>query len=485
MSQESFKSRLGFILVSAGCAIGLGNVWKFPYICAANGGAAFIVIYLICLAIIGLPILITEFAVGRGSGHSLVKAYNVLEKPQSSFHKFKYFGLVGNYLLMMFYSMVSGWMINYVVKSANGSLSKINTEQVANVFNNMLSNTGEMVFYTIFAVLIAFGICALGINKGVEKISKIIMLLLFILMIILAINTCLIDNSWEGIKYYLVPDFSKISENGLGNVVFIAMTHAFFTLGVGIGSMAICASYLNKQKKLVGESLTIVILDTLIALIAGLIIIPACVAYNVPLKSGPPLLFISLPNVFNEMVGGKIWMIFFFIFMTFAALSTMIAVYENIVASFKEIWNISRKKAVLINIPLMSFLSLPAVFGFNILSNIQPIGENTNLMDLEDFILSFNLLPLGALITLLFCVSKKGWGWNNFINEVNTGEGLGLSKKLKFYMTYILPAIMVIVYIKGYYDYFQNYSLSVRIFSMLIAVMLLSIIFYIANKNKN
>ncbi len=484
MKRENFKSRLGFILVSAGCAIGLGNVWKFPYICAANGGAAFIVIYLIFLAVLGLPLLIAEFAIGRGSGKSLVSAYNILESKESRFHNNRYFGLIGSYLLMMFYTMVCGWMIDYTVKAIGGKLSDIDADSVAGVFGSMLSGTGEMVGFTIVAVLIAFGVCALGLNKGVEKVTNIIMIALFVIMIVLAVNSFTLDNAAEGLKYYLVPDFSKITENGLGNVLFTAMSHAFFTLGIGVGSMSIFGSYLKKERKLTGESLSIVILDTLIALTAGLIIIPACVSYDVPLTSGPPLLFISLPNVFNEMTGGRIWMSLFFVFMTFAALSTVIAVYENIIAMFMDLTGISRKKAVAINIPLMAVLSMPAVLGYNVFSDIQPLGEGTTLMDMEDFILSNNILPLGTLTMILFCTRKCGWGWDNFMKETNTGKGISFPDKLKFYMSWLLPAIIIVVYIKGYYDYFTNHAVSVRILTMVVALLLLAVTLYWASPVK-
>jgi len=472
------------MLVSAGCAIGLGNVWKFPYICAANGGAAFIVIYLIFLALLGLPLLIGEFAIGRGSGQSIIKAYNVLESEDSKFHKNRYFGLIGNYLLMAFYSMVCGWMFDYTAKALGGSLSDIDTQAVANVFTGMLANTGEMTVWTIIAIIVGFGVCAFGLNKGVEKVTNYIMMLLFIIMIILAINSCTLDRAAEGLSYYLVPNFDNIIKdnigdtlNGIGNILFTAMSHAFFTLSIGVGSMMIFGSYLRKERKLTGEALSIVLLDTAIALIAGLIIIPACVNYNVPLNAGPPLLFISLPNVFNEMPGGQIWMSMFFVFMTFAALSTMIAVFENIIAMWMDSTGMSRKKVVAFNIPLMILLSMPAVLGFNVLADIHPLGGESTLMDLEDFIVSNNILPLGALTMMLFCTRRYGWGWSNFLAEVNTGTGKPLSHKWKGYMTWGIPAVIIFVYLKGYYDFFAGFSLTVRIITMLIAVAILAFIF--------
>lgn len=485
MDREKFGSRLGFILVSAGCAIGLGNVWKFPYICAKYGGGAFIIIYLIFLVILGYPILMSEFAIGRASGKSVIKAYNQLEKPTSRFHNAKYFSLVGNYLLMMFYNMVCGWMINYVFKMGTGKISHSDVDGISNVFQSMLSNAGEMVLFTIISILISFGICALGLNNGVEKITKVIMILLLALMIVMAVNSLTLKNASEGLKYYLVPNFKNLTKYGLGTSIFEAMSHAFFTLSLGIGAMEIFGSYLDKDRKLTNEALSVAILDTLIAFVAGLIIIPACVAFDVPLDSGPSLLFISLPNVFNDMNGGRIWGTLFFIFMTFASLSTVIAVFENIIVMCMENWNISRKKSVMINIPLMIILSMPAVLGFNVLSSIQPLGEGTNLFDLEDFLVSNNILPLGSLILILFCTKKNGWGWDNFIKEVNTGKGITLSNKIRFYVTWLLPIIVIVIYLKGYYDFFVNKGSTMLITWMIIAIAFLGLILFFALPKKN
>jgi NSS family neurotransmitter:Na+ symporter len=478
MKRENFNSRLGFILVSAGCAIGLGNVWKFPYICAQYGGAAFIAIYLVFLLILGLPILIAEFAVGRGSGKTLATAYTSLETERGRFHKDRYLCIGGSYLLMMFYTMVCGWMINYAVKMATGKLEGLDTAGISETFDGMLANTGEMVLYTMIAIVIAFGVCALGLNNGVEKITKVIMIALLVLMVALAIHSVTLDNAAEGLRYYLIPDFSNIKEHGFGTVVFAAMSHAFFTLSIGIGCMEIFGSYLTKERKLTGEALNVVILDTLIALTAGLIIIPACVSFDVPLDAGPSLLFLSLPNVFNDMSGGRIWGTIFFVFMTFAALSTVIAVFENIVAMCIDGFNMTRKKAVAINIPLMAVLSLPAVFGYNILSFIQPFGAGSTIMDLEDFFVSNNLLPLGSLLTVMLCTGSHGWGWDNFVAEVNTGKGKSFPYKLKFYMTYILPLIIIFVYLKGYYDMFADKGTLTLIIWMAIAVLFLGMTLY-------
>lgn len=485
MKREKFGSRLGFILVSAGCAIGLGNVWKFPYICAKYGGGAFIVIYLIFLAILGYPILISEFAIGRGSGKSIVRAYDKLGTERSRFHRSKFFFMAGNYLLMMFYTMICGWMMNYSIKMMTGKLDNLDSDGISLAFQNMLSNTGEMIFFTVLTVVLAFGICAFGLNNGVEKVTKVIMILLLILLVIMAANSLTLENAMEGIKYYLIPDINNLTKYGIGRTIFEAMSHAFFTLSVGIGAMEIFGSYINNDRKLTNEALNITVLDTFIALTAGFIIIPACISFNVPLDSGPSLLFISLPNVFNNMNGGRIWGSCFFIFMTFAALSTVIAVFENIIAMCMEQWNISRKKSVIINIPLMIVLSMPAVLGFNVLKGINPLGEGTNFLDLEDFLVSNNILPLGSMVVVLFCTHKHGWGWDKFTSEVNKGKGFNLSNRIKQYMTYILPIIVAVVYLKGYYDFFAGKDTVTMVVWMIIAFILLGIVIYFSLPDKS
>lgn len=475
--RENFKSRLGFILVSAGCAIGLGNVWKFPYICGENGGAAFIVIYLIFLAVMGWPILMAEFAVGRGSKRSVAMSFSMLENEKSNWRHFKWFGVAGNYLLMMFYTMVGGWMLYYAYKFAVGDISNVPAENIPTVFSDMLSSPGTMIFWTIIAIAVAFGVCALGLQNGVEKITKVMMLMLVGLMLVLAVRSVTLENAAQGLKFYLVPDFAKASEKGWGNVIFAAMTHAFFTLSVGMGSMSIFGSYLKKDHKITNESLNVVLLDTAIAIIAGIIIIPSCFAYGIEPDSGPSLLFITLPNVFNHMAGGRIWGTLFFIFMVFAALSTIIAVFENIIAMTMEIWSLSRKKAVAINLVMVTLLSMPAVLGYNILSGIQPLGAGTTIMDLEDFIVSYNVLPLGGLVFVLFCVKKNGWGFENFRREVNTGKGFSLPKWIKYWMAYVLPVIIVAVYIKGYYDMFSPKGIKTLALWLSIAAVMLALIF--------
>ena len=403
--REKFASRLGFILVSAGCAVGLGNVWKFPYICGKNGGAAFIVIYLLCLLGLGLPILICEYAIGRGSNKSLGSAFKMLSPEGTRWHHFRWVAYAGNYLLMMFYTMVAGWMLNYFVYSLTGQLSGKNVEQIGGEFNNMLSTPSVMIFWTLVVVVISILVCSLGLQKGVEKISKVMMILLFALMIIMAVNSLLLDGSSEGLKFYLVPDFSKMKEQGIGNVVFAAMSHAFFTLGLGIGSMEIFGSYLSRDCKLTGESINVVILDTVVALTAGIIIIPACFAYGINPGAGPSLLFITL-LMYSTRCRVGLYKVLFFIFMAFAALSTVIAVYENIIAMTMDLFNCSRKRASLVNLFVISVLCMPAVLGYNVLSGSTASWAGTTIMDLEDFIVSYNILPLGCLLFVLFCTRR-------------------------------------------------------------------------------
>jgi len=478
--RENFGSRLGFILVSAGCAIGLGNVWKFPYICAENGGGAFLIIYLAFLVLLGLPVLICEFAVGRASRKSIATAYDELEPEGTKWHLFKWSGMMGNYLLMMFYTMVTGWMLSYAFQCATGKLTGLDKQGIGDNFDAMLASPGSMTFWMIIAIVISLGVGALGLQNGVEKITKIMMLILLGLMFILAINSLTLDGAMEGVKYYLFPDFSKIEDRGLGTVVFDALTHAFFTLSLGMGSMEIFGSYLKKDRTLFGESVSIVCVDTLVALTAGLIIIPACFSFDVAMDAGPSLLFITLNNVFNVMAGGRIWGTVFFIFMSFAALSTVIAVCENINAFYMDMLGWSRKKAVLVNVVLIIALSMPAVLGYNLWSFIQPMGAGSTIMDFEDFLVSYNVLPLGGLIFVLFCVKKNGWGFENFRAECNIGVGKSIPNWIRGYMSYVLPAIIVVVYLKGYYDTFFKMGTAALAGWMSFAVLLLVLIFGVA-----
>ncbi len=477
--RESFGSRLGFILVSAGCAIGLGNVWKFPYICGQYGGAAFIVIYLIFLAIMGLPILICEFSVGRGSKKSMATAFEQLETQGTKWHWLKWMSICGSYLLMMFYTMVAGWMFYYVYKIASGQMEGLDSEQVAGVFHQMLGSPQDMTILMVVAVVISFGVCVLGLENGVEKVSKVMMTALILLMIVLAVNSLRLPGAEEGVKFYLIPDFQLVKENGWGTAVFAAMSHAFFTLSIGIGAMEIFGSYLKRERTILGESVSIVLLDTFVALTAGFIIIPACFAYGVEPGAGPSLLFITLPNLFNNMPGGRIWGTAFFVFMSFAALSTVIAVFENIIAYYMDMGGWERTKAVKFNLVLIILLSMPAILGFNVLSDFQPLGSGSTIMDLEDFFVSYNLLPLGSLIFVLFCVKKNGWGWENFIKEANEGKGPKVPGILRVYMAYILPVIVIVIYLKGYYDTFVNHGRFVLMGWMTFAVLLIAAIFFV------
>lgn len=456
MEREKFSSRLGFILISAGCAIGLGNVWRFPYIVGKNGGAAFVLIYLVFLAIFGVPIMVMELSVGRASQKSAAKSFDVLQKPGQKWHFFKYFAIAGNYLLMMFYTTIAGWMVLYIIKTATGTFEGLNQEQTSAVFGQMLSNPVEMSTALFVVVIACFACCAAGLQKGVEKITKPMMVLLLILISVLAVNSLQLEGSLEGVKFYLLPDFSKLVENGISNVVFDAMGQAFFTLSVGMGSIAIFGSYIDKKRSLTGETITICGLDLFVAFVAGLIIFPACTAFGVDVGTGPSLVFQTLPNIFNNMAGGRIWGTLFFIFMSFAALSTVIAVFENIISFSLELFNVSRKKAAIVNIILICILSLPAVLGYNVLDFIQPLGAGSTILDFEDFIVSNNILPLGSLVYVLFCTSRYGWGFKNFMAEANAGNGLKFPKWARIYVSYILPILILYVFVQGYISMFMK-----------------------------
>lgn len=452
--REHFSSRLGFILISAGCAIGLGNVWRFPYIVGQYGGAAFVLIYILFLVILGMPIMAMEFAVGRASQKSAARSFHVLEPKGTKWHIAGWSAMAGNYILMMFYTTVGGWMLAYIYKTITGEFEGLDAEGVGNVFNSMLGNAGEMMTWMLIIVIIGFAVCAIGLQKGVEKITKAMMLALLGIMIVLCINSILLDNSSEGLKFYLVPDFSKMLDYGIWNVVYAAMSQAFFTLSLGIGAMAIFGSYISRDRSLMGESINICILDTCVAFMAGLIIFPACFSFGVNPGEGPGLVFVTLPNIFNQMAGGKIWGTLFFLFMTFAALSTIIAVFENTVSFMIDLKGWSRKKSVIFNGILITVLSIPCVLGFNVWSGFAPFGGTSTIQDLEDFIVSSNLLPLGSLAYLLFCVSKHGWGWENFIKEVDAGKGIKFPKWAKGYLKYVLPIIVIIIFVMGYYSKF-------------------------------
>ena len=425
--RERFSSRLGFILISAGCAIGLGNVWRFPYITGKYGGAAFVLIYLIFLIILGMPIMAMEFAVGRASRKSAARSFHVLEPKGTKWHIEGYLAMLGNYLLMMFYTTVGGWMISYIFKIASGSFQGLAPDQVGGVFNDMLASPGSMTFWMVVAVLLAFGICSMGLQNGVERITKIMMSFLLIILIVLCIRSVTLPGASAGLQFYLIPDFGKIVKNGLGEVIFAAMGQAFFTLSLGIGAMA---------------------------MMAGLVIFPACFAFGVDPGEGPGLVFVTLPNIFNQMAAGRLWGTLFFIFMSFAALSTIIAVFENIISFGIDLWGWTRKKSVLVNLVLILVLSLPCVLGFNVWSGVAPLGAGSTIQDLEDFIVSNNLLPLGSLLYLLFCTSRYGWGWDNFIAEADAGKGIKFPKWARFYVSYILPLIVLFILVMGYWQKF-------------------------------
>ena len=447
--REQFKSRIGFILLSAGCAIGIGNVWRFPYVVGENGGGIFVLFYLIFLLLIGVPILSMEFSVGRASKKSPVKSFKVLEKTNQKWHLHGYMSLLGNICLMIFYTTVSGWMLKYFYNFLTGLFNGLSTADVQNVFSQVLASPSTNVFWMIVVVALGMFICSKGLQNGVERITKVMMIGLLGLIVVLAIHGVLLDGGMAGVKFYLYPDFQKISEIGLMNVIVSAMNQAFFTLSIGIGSMAIFGSYLNKEQTLLKEATNVAVLDTFVAIMAGLIIFPACFSFGINPDSGPSLIFITLPNVFVSMAGGQIWGALFFLFMSFASLSTVIAVFENIIACTMELLNIERKKAVVINFIVISILSLPCALGFNVLSGIQPLGTGSTILDLEDLIVSQFLLPLGSLVYLLFCTSKYGWGFENYQKEANIGKGLKVPHWVKFYVTIILPIIVIFVFING------------------------------------
>lgn len=449
MKRESFKSRLGFILISAGCAVGIGNVWKFPYVTGQNGGGIFVLFYLLFLIAVGVPVLTMEFAVGRASKKSVVGCYQELEKKGSKWHLHGYVALFGNYVLMMFYTTVSGWMLSYFYRFLRNDFKGLGPEAVAEEFSGMLADPYGMAFWMAVIVIGGFLICSFGLQAGVEKISKPMMIGLLLLIVVLAFHSIALDGGMEGLKFYLVPDWGKVEKSGLVNVIIAAMNQAFFTLSLGIGAMEIFGSYMSREHTLLGESLRIAVLDTFVAIVSGLIIFPACFAYGVDPGAGPELIFITLPNVFSSMPGGNIWGSLFFLFMTFASFSTIIAVFENIIACCMDKWKISRRKASVINGILLLIASLPCVLGYNVWSSFQPRGAGSAVLDLEDFIVSNLLLPAGSLIFLLFCVTRWGWGFDRYLEEANAGAGVKIPRFLKGYVTWVLPCVILIILILG------------------------------------
>ena len=454
MQREKLGSRLGFILLSAGCAIGIGNVWKFPYITGQYGGGAFVLFYIFFLVVLGLPIMTMEFSVGRASQKSPVRAYHALERPGQKWHLHGYVAMAGNYGLMMFYTTVAGWMLHYFYLMASGQFVGADTEKVAGTFVDMLSKPFVMAGWMILVVILGFGICSVGLQNGLERITKVMMLALLFIMIILAVNSITLNGAADGLSFSLKPDFNRMAEIGIGKTIVAAMNQAFFTLSLGIGAMAIFGSYIGKERSLLGEAVNVAVLDTFVAIVAGLIIFPACFSFGVDAGSGPSLIFITLPNIFNHISLGRLWGSLFFVFMAFAAFSTVLAVFENILSCTMDLSGWSRRKAALFNTVLMILLSLPCVLGYNIWSSFMPFGDGSAVLDLEDFIVSNILLPLGSLIYLLFCVSKRGWSWEKFTAEANAGKGLKIQNWMRFYMTWILPVIVVIIFILGIKDKF-------------------------------
>ena len=449
MQRESLGSRLGFILLSAGCAIGIGNVWKFPYLAGQNGGGIFVLIYLIFLLILGVPVMTMEFAMGRASRKSPVQMYQQLEKPGSKWHIHGYVALIGNYLLLMCYTTISGWMLKYFVDTVAGQFEGQDTAGLTNHFGDMLAVPVSMTIYMAITLILAGAVCAIGLKKGLERVTKVMMLALLAIMVALAGNSLFLEGGTEGLKFYLVPDLDKMRDIGIGNVIVAAMNQSFFTLSLGIGSMAIFGSYIGKERALMGEAVRVAVLDTFVAVSSGLIIFPACFAYGVEPDSGPDLLFITLPNIFNNLPLGRLWGGLFFVFMSFAALSTVLAVFENIVSCVMDMTGWSRRKACLINAIALILLSMPCVLGSNLLSFITPMGEGTSIMDLEDFIVNNILLPGGSLMFILFSVNRHGWGWDNFANEANRGKGMKVARWMRGYMTYVLPLVVLVVLLIG------------------------------------
>lgn len=452
--REKLGSRLGFILISAGCAIGIGNVWKFPYMAGQGGGGAFVLFYLIFLLLLGLPIMTMEFAVGRASQKSPVKAYYALEKPGQKWHIHGYITLIGCYLLMMFYTTVSGWMLHYFYLTATGQFTGLDSKAVSGQFNTMLSQPLVMGFWMVVVVIAGILVCSIGLQNGLEKVTKVMMISLLLIMIVLAVNSFFMDGAKEGLSFYLIPDLGRMKEIGIIKTITGAMNQAFFTLSLGIGAMAIFGSYIGKERSLLGESLNIALLDTFVAITSGLIIFPACFTFNVDQTSGPGLIFITLPNIFNHIPMGRLWGSLFFVFMSFAAFSTILAVFENIISCGMELTGCSRKKSSFINAIAIILLSIPCVLGYNLWSWDGFAVFGGAVLDFEDFLVSNLFLPLGSLVYLLFCTSRYGWGWKNFTTEANTGKGLKIQNWMRGYITYILPLIVLFIFFFGLYDKF-------------------------------
>ena len=452
MQREHLGSRLGFLLLSAGCAIGIGNVWKFPWMTGQYGGGAFVLIYLLFLLVLGVPVLTMEFAMGRAAQKSPLKMYQAL-KPGSKWGWHGYVCLLGNVMLMMFYTTVAGWMLQYFVDTARGVFVGLDTAAVEAKFGEMLASPGKMTVYMAIVVVLGFSIISIGIQKGLERVTKVMMMALIVLMFLLSLHSMTLSGGGAGLRFYLVPDFDRMWEIGVGNVIVGAMNQSFFTLSLGIGAMAIFGSYIGKERALMGEAIRVSLLDTMVALCSGLIIFPACFAYGVDVNSGPALIFMTLPNVFNHIALGRFWGSLFFLFMTFAAFSTVLAVFENIVCCVGELTLWSRKKACLICCVGIFLLSLPCLLGYNLWSGVRPIAGH-DILDSEDFMVSNVMLPLGSALFVLFCTVRYGWGWKNFMAEANEGTGLKVAQWMRPYMTYVLPVIVLVIFIIGLVGFF-------------------------------
>ena len=448
MKRDSFQSRLGFLLVSAGCAIGIGNVWRFPYVAGQNGGGLFVVFYLLFLLVMGVPVLTMELAVGRASRKGAVQGYQALEKPGSKWHIHGWFCIAGCYLLMMYYTTVAGWMLDYFFRFLTGAFSGLEGEAVSGVFGQMLQNPVEMTVFMVAIVLLGFAVVSFGLRKGLERISKFMMASLLLLIIMLAVNSCLLPGAGEGVKFYLLPDLARAKEQGFFSVITAAMNQSFFTLSLGIAAMEIFGSYMTRENTLPGEAVRICLLDTFVALMSGLIIFPASFSFGVQPDSGPSLIFVTLPNVFANMAGGRLWGTLFFLFMTFASFTTVIAVFENLLSNCIDMFGWSRRKAVVINCLFVLVASMPCLLGYNVLSDLRLIGGR-DVLDTEDFLVSNLLLPLGSLVYLLFCTTKWGWGFDNYLAEANTGKGLKLSPKLKPFFQFVLPVLILVIFLSG------------------------------------
>jgi NSS family neurotransmitter:Na+ symporter len=452
--RESLGSRIGFIFLSAGCAIGLGNVWRFPFIAGRYGGGAFVLIYLLFLVCLAMPVMVMEFSVGRAAQRSILGSFRSLQPKGTHWSVFGYIGMAGNYLLMMFYTTITGWMLAYTWYNLTGQLQGLSPEQVGAFFGGMVSNPVTLSFWLFVAVALGFLIGAIGLQEGVERSSKIMMSGLLLILIVLAVRSVTLPGAEKGLIFYLKPDLDRLIQNGVWNTIYAALGQAFFTLSLGQGSMAIFGSYLDRKRTLLGESIIVTSLDTFVALFAGVIIFSACFAYGLEPDAGPGLIFVTLPNMFNNMSYGHLWGTLFFLFMCFAAMTTVVATFELIIANSMENLNWSRKKSSIVNFFIIFILSLPCVFGFNIWSNFAPLGEGTIVLDLEDFIVSNNILPLGSIIYLLFCCSRYGWGWDNFVAEANAGKGVQIPAAWRFYFTWVIPAAIAVIFVFGYIEKF-------------------------------